>query len=139
MKRLFAGICLAVFLLASPLAQAGSPQQIACEGSGGKWVNSTCKEDTANGPRLLKTVTTIVNLLLFLVGLIAVIALIISGVRFVSANGDPQQVSKAKNSIIYAVIGIVVAFMAFAIVNFVASQLEQASKKPPPRARSEEA
>ena len=65
----------------------------------------------------------IANILLFLVGAISVIMLIIGGVRYVISGGDQNQVTGAKNTIMYAIIGIVVAFLAFAAVNFVVTQL----------------
>ncbi len=66
-----------------------------------------------------KVIQDVINILLFLVGLIAVLMIVISGFRFVTSNGDANTVSSAKNSIIYAVIGLVIAVMAYAIVNFV--------------------
>ncbi len=66
---------------------------------------------------------TITNILLFLIGAIAVIMLIIGGVRYVVSGGDQAQVTGAKNTILYAIVGIVVAFLAYAAVNFVTSQL----------------
>lgn len=65
------------------------------------------------------TIRTVINILLFLVGSFAVIMIVIAGFRFVTANGDANTVSQAKNTIIYSVIGIVVAVMAYAIVNFI--------------------
>jgi hypothetical protein len=65
----------------------------------------------------------IANILLFLVGAISVIMLIIGGVRYVISGGDQNQVTGAKNTILYAIIGIVIAFLAFAAVNFVVTQL----------------
>jgi len=109
---------------------AQSPQQRACEGAGGTWGKEKdasghetgaekCLSDTAKGPTVQSTIKDVIDLLLFLVGIIAVIVIVVSGFRFVTSNGDSQQVSKAKNAIIYAVIGIVVAVMAYAIVNFI--------------------
>lgn len=66
---------------------------------------------------------TVTNILLFLIGAIAVIMLIIGGVRYVISGGDQAQVTAAKNTILYAIVGIVVAFLAYAAVNFVLSQL----------------
>lgn len=68
-------------------------------------------------------IENITNILLFLVGVIAVIAIVISGLRFVTANGNQDQISSARNGIIYAVIGIAVAIMAYAIVRFVVNSL----------------
>jgi multisubunit Na+/H+ antiporter MnhB subunit len=68
---------------------------------------------------------TVVNILLFLVGAVAVIMLVIGGLRYVTSNGDQNAVTGAKNTIMYAIIGIIVAFLAYAAVNFVITQLQQ--------------
>lgn len=65
----------------------------------------------------------VTNILLFLVGAIAVIMLIIGGIRYVISGGDQAQVTSAKNTILYAIVGIVVAFLAYAAVNFVTQAL----------------
>lgn len=67
---------------------------------------------------------TITNILLFVIGAIAVVMLIIGGIRYVVSSGDQNAVTSAKNTILYAIIGIVVAFLAYAAVNFVTSQLK---------------
>ncbi|GAC1369606.1 MAG: hypothetical protein NVSMB39_1590 [Candidatus Saccharimonadales bacterium] len=69
---------------------------------------------------------TIANVLIFLVGAIAVIYLIIGGLRYVTSGGDAKAVSAAKDTILYAVIGIVVAVISFALVSFVISSLAKA-------------
>lgn len=63
--------------------------------------------------------TKITNVLLFIIGAISVIMLIIGGIRYVISGGDSSAVAAAKNTILYAVIGIVVALLAYALVNFV--------------------
>lgn len=65
----------------------------------------------------------VVNLLLFLVGAISVIMLIIGGIRYIVSSGDQNQVTGAKNTIMYAIIGIVVAVLAYGIVNFLLGRL----------------
>ena len=75
-----------------------------------------CK-DADKGPGDL--VATIVNVLLFIIGAISVVMIIIGGIMYATSVGDSGQVTKAKNTIMYAVIGLVVAFLAYAIVNFV--------------------
>src|SRR4051794_2740232 len=72
---------------------------------------------TSNINTIFKGVT---NALIFLVGAISVIMIIIGGLRYVISNGDSKQISAAKDTILYSVIGIVVAIAAYAIVNFVA-------------------
>lgn len=65
------------------------------------------------------TFRTITNVMLFLIGAISVIMLIIGGLRYVLSGGDSTQVTNAKNTILYAVVGIIVAILAYAIVSFV--------------------
>jgi len=64
-------------------------------------------------------IQTIVNTLLFVLGVIAVIMIVIGGIRYTTSNGDASAVKGAKDTILYAVVGLVVAIMAYAIVNFV--------------------
>ena len=71
---------------------------------------------------------TIANVLIYIVGAVAVIMLIIGGLRYVISQGDKSNVESAKNTILYAVIGIVVAILAYAIVNFVTSSLTPAGQ-----------
>jgi hypothetical protein len=74
-------------------------------------------------------IRTVVNILLFLIGAFAVIMIVIAGFRYVASNGDANTVSSAKNTIIYALIGLAVAFLAYAVVNFVIDQLIQGSAR----------
>ncbi len=65
----------------------------------------------------------VANALTILVGAISVIFIIIGGLRYVISNGDSKQVTAAKDTILYAVIGVVVAIVAFGIVQFIASTI----------------
>lgn len=64
-------------------------------------------------------VKTVVNILLYIIGAAAVIMIVIGGIRYVVSQGDSNAISSAKNTILYAVIGLAVALMAYAIVNWV--------------------
>ncbi len=66
--------------------------------------------------------TTITNILIFIVGAISVIMLVIGGVRYTISGGDSSAITSAKNTILYAIVGIIVSILAFAIVNFVINQ-----------------
>lgn len=88
----------------------------ACQGNNNAEV-CKAKNDSIN-----PLVQTIINTLLFAVGIIAVIMIIVGGIRYVTSNGDSSQIASAKNTIMYAVIGLIVSLMAFAIVNFVVKQ-----------------
>ena len=63
--------------------------------------------------------TTVVNVMLFIIGAICVIMLIWGGIRYTTSAGNAASVTAAKNTIMYAIIGLVIAFLAFALVNWV--------------------
>ena len=82
------------------------------------------KVDDSTGPNdLMGFVKTIINILLFIIGAVAVIMIIFGGFRYVISGGDQSHVKAAKDTILYSVVGLVVAFLAFAIVNFVVKNL----------------
>lgn len=64
-------------------------------------------------------VTKAINIALFVVGLLSVIMLIIGGIRYTLSAGNEKAVGAAKSTILYAIIGVVVSLLAYAIVNFV--------------------
>lgn len=76
------------------------------------------------GPSVVRSITIITNTLLFAVGVIAVIMLIIGGIKYITSSGDPKGAESAKNTILFAVVGVVVALLAYAIVNFVLGQFK---------------
>ncbi|MNQ70201.1 hypothetical protein D3C85_848320 [compost metagenome] len=85
--------------------------------AGGSADTTVCKaqsKDTAD-----KIITPLVNTLLFILGAISVIMIIVSGIRYATSNGDSSAVTSAKNTLMYSVIGLIVAILAYAIVNFV--------------------
>lgn len=64
-------------------------------------------------------ITNFINVLLFVAGALAVIMLIIGGLRYTVSGGNASSVSAAKNTVLYAIVGLLVAFFAYAIVNWV--------------------
>ena len=85
-----------------------------------------CPADLFGDTGVFKQVT---NTILYIVGIIAVIMLIIGGIKYVISGGDSKKVTDAKNTVLYAIIGLVIAFLAFAIVNFVISALPSSSEQ----------
>lgn len=73
-------------------------------------------QDSSALPGLMKNV---INTALVVLGMIAVVMIVVGGIRYTTSNGDAQQIKSAKDTIMYSVIGVVVAIMAYAIVNFV--------------------
>jgi len=98
-------------------------QQAACEGSGGTWVSNTCSTP-GSSRTLMSTIRQIVDILVFIIGAVAVLMIIIAGLRYVFAQGDNAAITAAKNTILYAIVGIVVATAAYGIVNFVLAGLK---------------
>lgn len=76
--------------------------------------------DTGTGTKGIgPLIKEVVKVLLFVLGAIAVIMIVVGGIRYAVSGGDSGAVTSAKNTILYAVIGLVVALLAYAIVNFV--------------------
>jgi lipoprotein len=76
-------------------------------------------EDHAGSNNLMGTINTIISVVLGVLGILAVAYIIYGGFMFTTAAGDPAKTKKARETIMYGVIGLVVALLAFAIVNFV--------------------
>jgi hypothetical protein len=119
-------------LLAIPVLALALPSVPAmavgenCSGAGGAQQGANCAQGS-NTPNTLfgpnSVFVTVVNTLLFVIGAVAVIMLVYGGIRYTISGGDQKAVTDAKNTILYAVIGIIVAVMAYAIVNFVLTSL----------------
>lgn len=90
-------------------ACSANPGSAICSGGSGASVESV--------------VQIVVNILLFIVGIISVVMIIIGGVRYATSAGNASSVTAAKNTILYAVVGLVVAIAAYAIVEWIVNQL----------------
>jgi hypothetical protein len=75
-------------------------------------------EGTSTGT-LIGAITNIVNALLTLAAVVAAIFVIVGGVRYITAQGDEDAVAAAKNTVIYAVIGVIVIALSAVIINFI--------------------
>jgi len=125
MKQLtkkFAGLVAAFALVAATLFVPALPVGAQCDTSGGASAGINCAQGD-NVPETLfgqgSIFTTVVNVLLFIIGALSVIMLIWGGIRYTTSGGNSSSVTAAKNTIMYAIIGLVVAFLAYAIVNWV--------------------
>lgn len=78
------------------------------------------------GSNTLKTdVTNIINAVIGVLGIVCVIVIIIGGINYMTSSGDAGKVEKAKKTILYGIIGLVICALAFAIVNFVIKSILQ--------------
>lgn len=87
----------------------------ACTGDN---ANTALCKDKADD-KLPEMIRTIVNVLLYVLGAVSVVVIIMAGIFYTLSAGDQNQVTKAKNTLMYAVVGLVVALLAYAIVNFI--------------------
>lgn len=60
----------------------------------------------------------VINTALVIIGSVAVLIIVLAGIRYIISRGDPQSITKAKNTILYAVIGLIITMSAAGIVNF---------------------
>lgn len=122
-KLLLAGL-LIVPTLAVSVSVLSSTNALAdvSEGVGGG-ISST---NTGNVPQALDgdegMVKKVVNVMLYAIGIIAVVMIIFGGIKYSTSAGDSNKVTSAKNTLLYAVVGLVVAIFAYAIVNWVFTQ-----------------
>lgn len=125
--KIFTPVLMAVVMSAAFVAPtfASVAQQAACEGSGGSWDAVALACTTEGDDRTVtSTLQQVGNLLIFIVGAISVIMVIIGGIRYSVAQGDQAAINSAKNTILYAIIGIVLAVASYGIVSFVSSQFD---------------
>lgn len=66
--------------------------------------------------------TVVANVLIFVVGAISIIMIIIGGLKYVLSSGDPSKVNSAKNTILYSLVGVSLAILSYAMVNYVIGQ-----------------
>ncbi len=81
-------------------------------------------DDQGSTTSLSSVFKTVVNVLLFVIGAVSVVMLIVGGIRYTISAGNSTAVTAAKNTIMYAIIGLVVAFLAYAIINWVLGALQ---------------
>ncbi len=96
---------------ASALVPCSGGKDCASKGAG--------KVDTGSTKSIPQIIEQITNILIFIMGALSVIMIVIGAFKFVTSGGSPEQVKSAKNTILYAVIGLIVALFSYAIVRYV--------------------
>lgn len=121
MKRFLQSMAVSLGLLAAlmPAVATAAPVDVfqRCQN-----VNATvCDNNNANNQLFGANgiFSRVISTLFVVIGLIAVIIIVIGGLRYVLSAGDQNAINSAKNTILYAVIGLVISILAYAIVNFV--------------------
>jgi len=125
-KVIIAGM-LAVPVLALGMCLSGSiAQPVSAQVSGGIKGGASAAQGEGQPSELFGDggiFQTITNAALYIIGAVSVLMLIYGGVRYTISGGNEKDVTAAKNTILYAIVGIIVALMAYAIVNFVLTSL----------------
>ena len=80
------------------------------------------------GKSVNSTVGSIVNILLWVVGILSVTMIVWSGFKYITSAGDTSKLASAKSTLIYAVVGLIIAILAYAIVTFVRTQVVSTGK-----------
>lgn len=108
-----------VFAVKCPAGSARAGQEVDSVAR----CNMGTSSDNHDGDNLMNTVQLIINVALGILGFLTVAVIIIGGYQYTTSTGDAGKVTKAKNTIMYGIIGLVIALLAFAIVNFVLSSV----------------
>ena len=121
MKRFLQGLIVALGLtvVSVPAVVSAAPVDVfqGCSGTNSTVCNNSDAKSQIFGSGGI--FSRIISTLFIVIGLIAVIIIVIGGLRYVLSAGDQNAVNSAKNTILYAVIGLVISILAYAIVNFV--------------------
>ena len=90
-------------------------------------VGSNCETggitDAQAQERINNIIQTVINIFSIVVGVVSVIMIILGGLKYVTSGGDSSNVTGAKNTILYAIIGLVIVSLSQFIVRFVLSRL----------------
>lgn len=100
-----------------PVVYAQDASDAVCDALG-----STGNACAAGGGEIDSVLAVALNILSVVAGVIAVIMLIISGLKFITSQGDASSISSARSSIIYALVGIIIVALAQVVVRFVINQ-----------------
>ncbi|HEY5806227.1 MAG TPA: pilin [Candidatus Saccharimonadales bacterium] len=109
----------AVYALQPSTALAASPKDEICKG-----INTASGSGCENGDQLTGVIRNIVNIFSIIIGIFAVIMVMVSGFKYITDAGDSGNIASAKNTLIYAIIGLVVAALSQTLVKFVLDQLK---------------
>jgi len=110
---------------ATAFAATGSLTENLCSGtnltlSGG----GSCQDSNAES-KVNDTITLALNIFSSIVGIIAVVMIIVGGVKYITSQGESANVTSAKNTILYALVGLVVVALAQVVVRFVLNRFVQ--------------
>lgn len=136
--KLFAIALLSFFAVAglsSDVAVASVAQQLK---DGACAITDTCPKDGEAEGAVKSIISTVVDIFSWIVGVVAVIMIIVAGFKYITSGGDSGKVTSAKNTILYAVVGLIIVALAQAIVFFVIENVDSTTAPAPPATSAEE-
>jgi len=104
-------------------AQTDANKTAACEGLA--LTGTTC-DSTTSSDGVSSTIKLVINVLSLVVGVAAVIMIIVGGLKYILSQGEGSNTASAKNTILYAIVGLVVVALAQVIVRFVINKTPNA-------------
>jgi hypothetical protein len=121
-------------VIAALLGAVGSVSLVAQPAFAANPLDASCADGTLSGSDVCNDRsdrlfgpdsfwTKLINTMIFVVGSVAVLMIVIGGMRYVLSGGDASSTKSAKDTILYSIIGVIIALMAYAIVNFVVVKL----------------
>jgi len=119
---LLSAITALTLVFAPTLSVSAAPVDVFKDACASSSDPTLCNNST--GDDLYGVIRTIIQVMLIIGGIIAVIMIIIGGVRYMTSNGDATDVKAAKDTILYSIVGLVVAMGGYAIVTWVVGQFK---------------
>ncbi len=122
MKKKILGVILAVLMGVSGVMGVAYAEDPICHSNATQELKDAAGCGVT-GAQTSNLVGVVVNVLMYIAGALAVIMIVYAGFLYTTSAGDSAKVQKAKNALIYAVVGIAVAILAGVIVNFVVNEI----------------
>lgn len=111
-------LVVSLVLIFAPISSVSA----ACSGTGAKGQVLSGVGETGgdcNGSGFTSVLSTVVSIISYIAGALAVIMIIVAGLKYITSGGDSNKIGSAKSTLVYAIVGLVIAALAELIVHFV--------------------
>ena len=122
-EKIKKGLLVVTAMLTMGLLVAGNVMAANPIEQGWKDAKTSTGMKDSNTKNADSVVQTVITVLIWAVGILATVMIIVGGIFYVTSAGDPGKIKKAKDTIMYGIIGLVIAVLAFVIVNFVVNSI----------------
>ncbi|HWT55902.1 MAG TPA: pilin [Candidatus Microsaccharimonas sp.] len=118
---------LAIPVLAPAVAYADITSDLCSGSSFDTSGNGTCNQDSNNGAGIDTILKKVIQIFSIIVGFVAVVMIIVGGIKYITSGGNDSSVAGAKNTIIYAVIGLIIVALSQVLVHYVLNNVANAT------------